>query len=57
MLAISKIDYRKYQRFYKIIYAVSFLVLLLVLVPGLGKSVNGARRWIKNVPIVSSFQP
>ena len=37
MLIISKIDYRKYQRFYKIAYVVSLFILLLVLVPGLRK--------------------
>lgn len=56
MLILSKIDYRKYQKFYKIVYVVSLLILLLVLVPNLGRSVNGATRWI-NLPIVSSFQP
>lgn len=56
MLTLSKIDYKKYASFYKIAYFVSFLALLLVLVPGLGRTVNGARRWI-NLPVVSSFQP
>ena len=56
MLILSKIDYKTYAKFYKIAYVVSILVLLLVLVPGLGRTVNGARRWI-NLPIVSSFQP
>ena len=31
MLIISKIDYRKYQRFYKIAYVVSLFILLLVI--------------------------
>lgn len=56
MYILSKIDYRMYSKFYKIAYIGSIAVLLLVLVPGLGKTVNGARRWI-NLPIVSSFQP
>lgn len=56
MLILSKIDYRIYSKFYKIAYIASIGVLLLVLVPGLGRTVNGARRWI-NLPIVSSFQP
>ena len=47
MLFISKIDYRFYKKYYWLVYAVSILVLLLVLIPGLGKSVNGALRWIK----------
>lgn len=37
MLFISKIDYRKYQKHYWLIYIISVSVLLLVLVPGLGK--------------------
>lgn len=56
MLILSKIDYKVYSKFYKIAYIASIGVLLLVLVPGLGRTVNGARRWI-NLPIVSSFQP
>lgn len=47
MLFISKIDYRFYKKYYWAVYVVSVLVLLLVLVPGLGKSVKGATRWIK----------
>ena len=56
MIVLSKIDYRIYAKFHKIAYFTSIFVLLLVLVPGLGRTVNGARRWI-NLPIVSSFQP
>ena len=56
MIILSKLDYKKYAKFYKIAYVASLVVLLLVLVPGLGRTVNGARRWI-NLPIVSSFQP
>jgi len=46
MCILSKIDYRKYQKFSKLAYIVACVVLLLVIVPGIGKSVNGARRWI-----------
>ncbi len=56
MLIISKIDYRKYEKYYKIVYVFSVAILLLVLVPGLGKEINGARRWIK-LPIFGSAQP
>ena len=56
MIVLSKIDYKTYARFYKVAFLMSILILLLVLVPGLGRTVNGARRWI-NLPIVSSFQP
>lgn len=56
MIILSKVDYRNYKRFYKIAYIISIAILLLVLVPSLGRTVNGARRWIK-LPLVSSFQP
>lgn len=46
MLIISKIDYRLYKKFYKAIYWISVLILLLVLIPSLGLSSNGATRWI-----------
>lgn len=46
MFIISKIDYRFYKKYYWIIYFVSWAILLLVVVPGIGKSVKGATRWI-----------
>lgn len=46
MLIISKIDYKQYKRFYKIAYIISIIALASVIVPGIGKSVNGAKRWI-----------
>lgn len=55
MLILSKVDYRIYKRFYKVIYVISVLVLLAVVVPGLGVSVNGAKRWI-NLGF-TQFQP
>lgn len=56
MLIISNIDYRRYEKYYKIVYVVSVIILLLVLVPGLGRRINGALRWIK-VPVFGSAQP
>lgn len=47
MFIISKVDYRFYKKYYWPIYFVSWIVLLLVVVPGLGWSVKGATRWIK----------
>lgn len=51
MLFVSKVDYRFYKKYYWLIYIVSVGILLLVLVPGLGKVTNGARRWIKLGPL------
>lgn len=55
MWFVSKIDYRIYKRFYWPIYFLSVGVLLLVLVPGLGSTGGGAKRWI-NLGF-TQFQP
>lgn len=44
MLFISKIDYRFYQKFYKHAWVLALVLLALVLI--VGRSVNGAKRWI-----------
>ena len=55
MFIISKIDYRFYKKYYWPIYFASWIILLLVLVPGLGVSVKGATRWV-NLGF-TQFQP
>ena len=55
MWFVSKIDYRIYKKFYWAIYWISVGVLFLVLIPGLGTEVSGARRWI-NLGF-TQFQP
>ena len=55
MFIISRIDYRIYKRFYKWAYFISLLALASVIFPGIGKEVNGARRWIDLG--FGSFQP
>jgi len=40
------IPYYTYKRFYKVILIVSIGLLIVVLVPGIGKVVKGSRRWI-----------
>ena len=54
MLFISKIDYKKYQKLYKLAYLGSFVLLLLV--PLVGYEVGGAKRWI-DVFGLFSLQP
>ena len=54
MLFISKIDYRFYQRFFKLSYIIAFVMLVAVLF--IGKTVNGAKRWIY-ITETLSFQP
>lgn len=54
MVFFSRVDYKIYQVFYKKIYIISVVVLLLVLTP-IGISANGALRWI-NVGF-STLQP
>ncbi len=56
MFILSKVDYRFYKKFYWPIYFASCIILLLVLVPGLGVSANGARRWVA-IPGIGQFQP
>lgn len=53
MYIVSKIDYRTYRKFYKIIYVV--IIILLASVKFIGYSAGGAKRWISLKYI--SFQP
>ncbi|MBI4688107.1 MAG: putative lipid II flippase FtsW [Nitrospirae bacterium] len=57
MLVLSKIDYRIFndKRVIIAVLALSSVMLLLVLVPGIGVAVKGARRWIRVGPM--NFQP
>jgi len=46
MVFFMNYDYWKIKKYEKPIIAVMFLLLILVLIPGIGKKVNDARRWI-----------
>ena len=48
-------DYRRLEKIVPVLLAVTAVLLVLVLVPGLGVSVNGSRRWLRLGPL--SFQP
>ena len=55
MLILSQGDYRTYRSYAPVILVASTVLLLMVFIPGLGKTVRGARRWIVLGPF--SFQP
>ena len=48
----AKINYRKWNDWSWVIYALTILSLILVLIPGIGKAQLGARRWL-----FGAFQP
>lgn len=45
MIIISKLDLEKYIKYVPKAFIVCFVMLILVLIPGIGMEVNGARRW------------
>ncbi|MCL1790646.1 MAG: putative lipid II flippase FtsW [Peptococcaceae bacterium] len=55
MAVAAGMDIRLLWRWAKVLFIVSLVLLLLVKVPGLGRSVNGANRWIGLGPL--SIQP
>ena len=55
MAIVSLIDYVWIANFYWILYGMSVFMLAIVLIPGIGVYVNGARRWI-NLGF-TNFQP
>ncbi|MFH1655111.1 MAG: putative lipid II flippase FtsW [Candidatus Omnitrophota bacterium] len=54
-LLIMSIDYRLLQRHAKSIMLISLFLLILVLIPGVGREISGARRWFRFFGL--SFQP
>lgn len=55
VVIISILDYDYLARLSKYIYAACIILLVLVLIPGLGRVQNGARSWFVFGPV--SFQP
>ena len=46
MMVLSKIDYEKYDKMSKYILMAGLVSLMLVFIPGLGVTLNGATWWI-----------
>lgn len=57
ILVVMRIDYRVLARSQVCLplLGISFVLLILVAIPGVGKMLNGSRRWLRLGPI--SFQP
>lgn len=56
MWLVSRINYQTFRWVSVFIFIISLVLLLLVKVPGIGVTRNGATRWIK-LPILPQFQP
>ncbi len=56
MLLIGRINYERYRVTGKYILLLSAVLLVLVLIPGVGKTVNGATRWL-GFGDLFTFQP
>lgn len=54
-LIVMSIDYKRLREWSKPLLILSLLLLVLVLIPGIGREVSGARRWFRLKFI--SFQP
>lgn len=55
LVLVMRVDYRHWQRYANAVLALTMLLLVAVLVPGIGTTAKGATRWIYFGPI--SFQP
>ncbi len=51
-VAASRVDYRRLQSGAPMILGVSMLLLAAVLIPGVGRNINGSSRWLGFGPIV-----
>lgn len=57
MYTISRIDYHIFDRFRVLILVLSIGLMAAVFIPGLGKNLNGATRWLKIPGTSFTFQP
>ena len=51
LVVVARIDYRLWRRFVPLMLIGSFALLIVVLVPGVGLRVNGARSWLGFGPL------
>lgn len=51
MYIMSNFDYRQLKKYIVPFMVISFIMLILVLIPGVGREVNGSRRWIGIGPL------
>jgi cell division protein FtsW len=56
MVVLMRTDYHRLRRYAPLLAAGALALMILVLVPGLGVTVNGARRWFNLGPL-GTFQP
>lgn len=51
MIFVANVDYHYWRKFAILGYALSIVLILMLLVPGIGVTVKGATRWVKFGPI------
>lgn len=51
MCFVSNVDYRKYNKYASKILLIAFILLILVLIPGIGSIRNGSRSWFGIGPL------
>ena len=56
LFAVAFTDYRKLVHFAPAFYLFGLMLLVIVLIPGIGISINGQQCWIR-MPVVGQFQP
>jgi cell division protein FtsW len=54
-VAAFMVPTQKWQKYAPVLFVIGVVLLILVLIPGIGKSVNGSRRWISL--LVFNMQP
>ena len=55
MLIFSKVDYNIYKKYSNLFLGICFIMLILVLIPGIGSVRNGSRSWFGIMGL--GFQP